>query len=643
MKPFPKDEEALTGPGSKVPTDHKITNERPSDEDYNNLTDLIKDSKNSKIYKRENMLGKGGFARVFQVVEVNGSKKIESLADKIISKSMLRRCSKNQSKVEKEIEIHSILSHVNLVQVINSFEDEDFIHIILENCGMGTLNDVLKARGTIDELEARYYVNQIMQGVQYIHQEGYLHCDLKLSNILLSNDMVIKIGDFGLVCKIEESQPGQMKGTPNYIAPEVLAEQGHGVKSDIWSIGCMFFALLCGRPPFQTSTLVATYNKIRTGDYLVPYSVSEDAKSLIDLMLALKVEDRGHLELDEAYSHQYLFAHPFFTTNLIPKKMPTCAATTDQWKFDWFDVLTLGGPEMPDYRIPEENLMDSQEVSMTAALDEATRWMPIIEDGGTQGSLGLPVPEREVLRQTQHQQQKTKTFLFRVIENLDRCSNSCSDIEPDCLNVVPVFIKKWVDYTNKLGFGVQLTDNTVLIQFNDKSRLAALGDMIEMVPRMVDQENDVEYFERQQLTPDENNHPKIQSLDCLTDYMNNQVPDCTTNLDLNLDNIVPTQSQYKMSHIKRWKRSETSVVVELSNHIVQVDLEQESIKVILWELNETREMLLTVIQDDRILHTYSFTNLIQMGSPEHLLSVIGLTSQELRRRKNRQPQLERAE
>jgi len=642
MKPFPKDEEALTGAGSgsKAPADHKRPNERPSDEDYNKLTEFIKDGKNKKIYKRQNLLGKGGFARVFQVVEVTGTNKMGSLADKIISKSMLRRCSKNKSKVEKEIEIHSMLSHVNLVQVIKSFEDEHFIHIILENCSMGTLNDVLKARGTIDELEARYYVNQIMQGVQYIHQEGYLHCDLKLSNILLSKDMVIKIGDFGLVCSIEESQPGQMKGTPNYIAPEVLAEQGHGVKSDIWSIGCMFFALLCGKPPFQTSSLVETYNKIRNGDYLVPHSASEDAKSLIDLMLALKVEDRGHLELDEAYSHQYLLAHPFFSKSFLPKKLPTCAATTDQWKLDWFDILTPGVPEIPDYRKPEES---SQEVSMTAALDEATRCMPIIEDGGTLGSLGLP--EEDVPRKTPHQQQKTKTFLFRVVENLDRCSNS-SNIEPDSLDVFPVFIKKWVDYTNKLGFGVQLTDNTVLILFKDMSRLAALGDMIEMVPRMVDLENKVEYFKRQQLTPEENNHIKIQSLDWITDYINNQVPDCTTDLDLNLDTIVPTANQYRMSQIKRWKRSESGVVVELSNHIVQVDLEQECIKVVLWEINETREMFLTVIRDDSTLHTYSFTTLIQIGSPEHLLPVIGLTIQglvPLLRRRNRQPQLGRAE
>ena len=114
-----------------------------------------------------------------------------------------------------------MMIHPNVVKFFCSFEDENFVHIILENCSQKSLLHVLKYRSTITEPETRYYMKQILLGARYIHKRGFLHRDLKLGNMLLSLDMVVKIGDFGLACVLGDCKPGSMCGTPNYIAPEV--------------------------------------------------------------------------------------------------------------------------------------------------------------------------------------------------------------------------------------------------------------------------------------------------------------------------------------------------------------------------------------------------------------------------------------
>ena len=97
----------------------------------------------------------------------------------------------------------------------------------------------------------------------------------------------MKLGDFGLATK--ESFDGERKrtlcGTPNYIAPEVLTKKGHSYEVDIWSIGCILYTLLVGKPPFETQTLKETYKRIRANEYHVPSRVGPQAKNLIRQLL----------------------------------------------------------------------------------------------------------------------------------------------------------------------------------------------------------------------------------------------------------------------------------------------------------------------------------------------------------------------
>ncbi len=102
-----------------------------------------------------------------------------------------------------------------------------------------------KRRKAITEPEARYFMRQLLLGVQHLHRQRIIHRDLKLGNLFLNDDMELKIGDFGLATRLEYD--GERKktlcGTPNYIAPEVLCKKGHSFEVDVWSIGCILYAI----------------------------------------------------------------------------------------------------------------------------------------------------------------------------------------------------------------------------------------------------------------------------------------------------------------------------------------------------------------------------------------------------------------
>ena len=224
--------------------------EKPRDDEYK-LPTILKDFSRDppRIFHRGNLLGTGGFAKVFLVSE-EATK--ESWADKVISKAMFQRKNSAKKKVEREITIHRKMRHENVIAFYKFFEDSSYVHVLLELAPQKTLLHVNKYRKTVTECEVRYYTKQIMAGTSYIHSQKVLHRDLKLGNMFLSQQMVVKIGDFGLATTFDDNQPASLCGTPNYIAPEVLAKEGHSTASEVWSIGCMVYALLCGAPPFET-------------------------------------------------------------------------------------------------------------------------------------------------------------------------------------------------------------------------------------------------------------------------------------------------------------------------------------------------------------------------------------------------------
>jgi polo-like kinase 1 len=219
-----------------------------------------------------------------------------------------------------EIKIHRSLHQVNIVGFEHFFEDAENVYILLEMCSSASLNELLRRRKRLLELEVQCYVIQIASAIKYLHSHRVIHRDLKLGNLFLNEQMQVKIGDFGLATKLEFE--GERKrticGTPNYIAPEVLeGKQGHSYEVDIWSLGVIIYTLIIGKPPFETNDVKATYRRIRMNNYSFPENVaiSDQAKDIISRILNNDPARRP--SVDE------ILAHPWIDNGgRIPKFLP---------------------------------------------------------------------------------------------------------------------------------------------------------------------------------------------------------------------------------------------------------------------------------------------------------------------------------
>lgn len=229
------------------------------------------------------MLGRGAFGKVCLGMH-KLSRKLVAL--KSINKEFMSD-EKQKSKVMHEVGILLRLRHQSVVQLYETFETKRHMILAMELCAGGDLLNYVRKRKKLEEGEARVLFKQIIQGLGYIHKRKILHRDIKLDNILLDGKGRVKIADFG-VSKLVKSGDvmHEQSGTPAYIAPEILKEEGYrGFKADIWSAGVVFFAMLCGTVPFKASNMKELHKMIIKGKYNLKEEISPDAKHLLRQML----------------------------------------------------------------------------------------------------------------------------------------------------------------------------------------------------------------------------------------------------------------------------------------------------------------------------------------------------------------------
>lgn len=171
--------------------------------------------------------------------------------------------------VRNEILIHCKLRHEHVVQFIESFNDTNHIYMIQSLCMNHSLRELVKHRGVVGISDCRYFLNQILKGVDYIHKSGIIHRDLKLSNVLIDENIQMKIGDFGLAieCDSPRLKSKSLCGTTNYLAPEVVDRKGFTFGSDIWACAICAYVLLYGYTPFEEHDEAETYKRISCGNY----------------------------------------------------------------------------------------------------------------------------------------------------------------------------------------------------------------------------------------------------------------------------------------------------------------------------------------------------------------------------------------
>ena len=229
-------------------------------------------------YEFQKTIGEGNFAKV-RLSVFKPTK--EEFAIKIINKKKLKQKMKNT--ISRENEIISRLKHPNIIKVINILEDLENYYIIMENCQKGELFDYIVAHRYLSEKEASIFFYQLINGVEYIHSQNIVHRDLKPENLLLTENKLLKIIDFGLSHPFDGSVLLKTKcGSPSYAAPEIITEAEYdGFKTDVWCCGVILYAMLCGFLPFEGETDLELFKCIVECDPEIPRELSKESKKLI--------------------------------------------------------------------------------------------------------------------------------------------------------------------------------------------------------------------------------------------------------------------------------------------------------------------------------------------------------------------------
>lgn len=248
-----------------------------------------------KYVLHKNPLAYGGNSKVYKCRDLLGQRSI----CKMISKT-----GSSDRKFRNEVDVMKQLIHLpKTVNIYNSFEDDDNYYIIMEYCRGGAILDYIQGHKTFSENTASSLIRGICRGLHTMHENGYVHRDIKPGNILLTDksaDAEIKIADYGATLKINgtKDDPCETKrfvGTPLYMPPEALRSLV-GTKSDIWSLGAMTYQLLTGKYAYDGKNAQAIWKKLSDIDpdwsEDIWYGISSDAKKFVRNCLAKDYSSR---------------------------------------------------------------------------------------------------------------------------------------------------------------------------------------------------------------------------------------------------------------------------------------------------------------------------------------------------------------
>ncbi|XP_015901876.3 calcium-dependent protein kinase 26 [Ziziphus jujuba] len=277
-----------------------------------NLDETILDATQISNLKDQYILGEQLGWGQFGIIRACSDKFTgEVLACKSIAKDRLVTLDDVRS-VKLEIEIMTRLSgHPNVVNLKAVYEEENYVHLLMELCAGGELFHRLQKQGRFSEYDARIIFRHLMQVVKFCHENGVVHRDLKPENILLattSSSSPIKLADFGLAtyCRPGQKLHGTV-GSPFYIAPEVLMG-GYNQVADVWSAGVILYILLSGMPPFWGKTKSRIFDAVRAADLRFPSDpwdhISASAKNLIAGMLC--VDPSKRLTAAQVLAHSWM-------------------------------------------------------------------------------------------------------------------------------------------------------------------------------------------------------------------------------------------------------------------------------------------------------------------------------------------------
>uniref|UniRef100_A0A8C0JAZ2 Serine/threonine-protein kinase 36 n=1 Tax=Chelonoidis abingdonii TaxID=106734 RepID=A0A8C0JAZ2_CHEAB len=246
------------------------------------------------------MIGEGSFGRVYK-----GRRKYSAqvVALKFIPK--VGRSEKELKNLQREIEIMRGLHHPNIVQMLDSFETDKEV-VVVTDYAEGELFQILEDDGNLPEEQVQDIASQLVSALYYLHSHRILHRDMKPQNILLGKGGIIKLCDFGFAraMSINTMVLTSIKGTPLYMAPELVQERPYDHTADLWAVGCILYELVVGTPPFYTNSIFQLVSLIVRDPIKWPKAMSPLFKSFLQGLLMK--DPRQRLSWPELLCHPFI-------------------------------------------------------------------------------------------------------------------------------------------------------------------------------------------------------------------------------------------------------------------------------------------------------------------------------------------------
>ena len=478
-----------------------------------------------------------------------------------------------------------------------------------------------------------------------MHSNKVIHRDLKLGNLFLGRGDEVKMGDFGLACKL--AYDGERKrtlcGTPNYIAPEVLeGKNGHSYEVDTWSIGVVFYTCLIGKPPFETSDVKSTYKLIKSNTYSFPDRVyiSDQAKSLIRRILQSEPEKRPTIDevlMDEWFQGEGMALINKSSSSMAPSKSISTSSVLESGYRAPLKPVTDNVDSKPsstkpyDYGAHKYNdwdresrpsssaHTDSNAPSTASTLERAAPFSsrPISAINGygkTAASLkGDTTPTKQLAKAIGaldlHANESNKAgdaadaagnnnlpppndgedqqALYQMHQNIKNnvpVSTGSRSSSSD-LPLPSVWVSRWVDYSKKYGLGYKLSNGCSGVFFNDATKmlLETDGDSLGYIERM--RRDDGSKYDVRKPNRLSSYPQELTKKVTLMEHFKNYLDETHPNRDSPVHVPCSTSSKEagdgKGVYVRKWMRTRHSIIFRLSNNNFQVNFFDDT-EVVLW-------------------------------------------------------------
>ncbi|XP_068627107.1 serine/threonine-protein kinase ULK3 [Battus philenor] len=261
-------------------------------------------------------LGSGSYSTVYKALTKVGARSV--VAIKCVDKSRVKHSGAAVDNLITEIRLLKTLTHPHIVHMKQFTWDDRNIYIILEYCCGGDLSKYIHRYGRVPEKQVLYFLQQLASALKFLREKGVVHMDLKPHNLLLhkgsDGKYILKVADFGFAQHMTEEDPRSLRGSPLYMAPEMLRGR-YDARVDLWSVGVIMYECLFGRAPYSSATIKELVDKIQRQAPIEMPSQPAVSAGCQDLLTRLLQHDP-----DSRISYEEFFAHEYLDLEHMPSK-----------------------------------------------------------------------------------------------------------------------------------------------------------------------------------------------------------------------------------------------------------------------------------------------------------------------------------